>query len=156
MTTEQNWLSNKYLVYRFLIGLGFAGAIWLYFYRIFITDQQLGVLDGLAFAIGLLAEVPTGALADKFGQDKILRLGLVLVGSGLLVNAWLEGYRSFREFGEDNEKAVAAFGIVEDIRNVVWKLGFAKSSRGKPLLQTADLPKVVDEWLEWEQSKINK
>lgn len=70
-------------------------------------------------------------------------------------NAWLEGYRSIREFSQDDEKAVAAFGIVEDIRNVVWKLGFAKSSRGEPLMQTADLPKVVDEWLEWEKDKIS-
>ena len=69
--------------------------------------------------------------------------------------AWLEGYRSIREFSHDNEKTVAAFGIIEDIRNVVWKLGFAKSSRGKPLMQTADLPKVVDEWLCWEQEMIS-
>lgn len=70
--------------------------------------------------------------------------------------AWLEGYRSVRKFSEDDEKAVAAFGIVEDIRNVVWKLGFAKSSRGEPLMQTAELPQVVDEWLDWERNQINK
>jgi Ser/Thr protein kinase RdoA (MazF antagonist) len=68
--------------------------------------------------------------------------------------AWLEGYRTIREFSQDDEKAVAAFGIVEDIRNVVWKLGLAKSSRGKPLMQTAELPKVVDEWLEWEREMV--
>ncbi|HSH31220.1 MAG TPA: phosphotransferase [Candidatus Saccharimonadales bacterium] len=79
----------------------------------------------------------------------------VLKASEERFKAWLEGYRSVREFSQDDEKAVAAFAIVEDIRNVVWKLGFAKSSRGKPLLQTADLPKVVDEWLEWEREKVN-
>jgi Ser/Thr protein kinase RdoA (MazF antagonist) len=68
--------------------------------------------------------------------------------------SWLEGYRSVRKFSEDDERAVAAFSVIEDIRNVVWKLGFAKSSRGKPLLQTDELPKVVDEWLEWENNKI--
>lgn len=68
--------------------------------------------------------------------------------------AWLRGYRTIREFRQDDEKVVAAFGIIEDIRNVVWKLGFAKSSRGKSLMQTADLPKVVDEWLEWEREMI--
>lgn len=70
--------------------------------------------------------------------------------------AWLEGYRSVRKFSKDDEKAVAVFGVVEDIRNVVWKLGLARSSRGEPLLQVAELPRVVDEWLEWEQSKINR
>lgn len=69
--------------------------------------------------------------------------------------AWLKGYRSIRDFSQDDEHAVAAFGIIEDIRNVVWKLGFAKSSRGQPLLQTEDLPQVVDGWIEWESTMIN-
>ena len=51
---------------------------------------------------------------------------------------------------------MAAFTIVEDIRNVVWKLGYAKSSRGEPLLQTNELPQVVDEWLQWERDKISQ
>lgn len=65
----------------------FVGAVWLYFYRIFITDQQVGLLDGMAFAIGLLAEVPSGALADKFGRDKVVRWGQILAGGGLLIQA---------------------------------------------------------------------
>lgn len=67
-------------------------------------------------------------------------------------NDWLEGYRSVRHFDEDNEKAVAVFGIVGDIRNVVWKLGQAKSSRGTPLLTAGDLPEIVDHWLTLERA----
>lgn len=78
----------------------------------------------------------------------------VLRASNDSFKAWLEGYRSVRSFSQDDENAVAAFGIVEDIRNVVWKLGFAKSSRGEPMMQTAELPKVVDEWLMWERNKL--
>ena len=87
MTENQRWLSRKYIAYRTLTSMWFVGAVWLYFYRIFITDQQVGILDGLAFAIGLLAEVPSGALADKFGRDKVVRLGQVLAGGGLLIQA---------------------------------------------------------------------
>lgn len=87
MSPNQSWLSKKYLLYKLLTNLWFLGAVWLYFYRIFITDQQVGFLDGMAFAIGLIAEVPSGALADKFGRDKMVRLGLTLVGSGLLIQA---------------------------------------------------------------------
>ncbi len=65
----------------------FVGAVWLYFYRIFITDQQVGILDGMAFAIGLLAEIPSGALADKFGRHRLVRLGQILAGGGLLIQA---------------------------------------------------------------------
>ena len=70
--------------------------------------------------------------------------------------AWLEGYRSIREFHLVDERAVAAFGIISDFRIIVWKLGLAKSSRGKPLMQTEELPHVVDGWLEWERAKIRE
>jgi len=73
----------------------FVGAVWLYFYRLFITDQQVGILDGMAFAIGLLAEVPSGALADKFGRGRIARLGQVLAGSGLLIQAFGSSFMPF-------------------------------------------------------------
>lgn len=88
MTEQQRLLSIKYLLYRVCTNAWFLGAVWLYFYRIYITDQQIGILDAMAFTIGLLAEIPSGALADKFGRDKMVRLGQFLVGSGLLVQAF--------------------------------------------------------------------
>ena len=78
----------------------------------------------------------------------------VLKASEDRFKAWLDGYRANRDLNTDNEKAVAAFVIIEDIRNTVWKLGLAKSSRGKPLLKTNDLPHVVNEWLKWEKDRI--
>lgn len=73
----------------------FFGTVWLYFYRLYITDQQVGLLDGMAFAIGLLAEVPSGALADKFGRDKIVRLGLICIGGGILVQVLGSSFTPF-------------------------------------------------------------
>lgn len=88
MTDNQKWLSRRYIAYELLTNMWFVGAVWLYFYRIFITDQQVGILDGVAFAIGLVAEVPSGALADRFGRDRIVKLGQVLAGGGLLIQAF--------------------------------------------------------------------
>src|SRR3989344_5295200 len=95
ITDNQKWLSRKYLAYEMLTNLWFVGAIWLYFYRIFITDQQVGILDGFAFAVGLIAEVPSGALADRFGRDKMVKLGQVLAGSGFLVQAFGSSFVPF-------------------------------------------------------------
>lgn len=67
---------------------------------------------------------------------------------------WLKGYRTVRPFSEADEHAVAAFGIIGDIRNVVWKLGEARSSRGKPLITASDLPKIIDDWLHWERTRL--
>lgn len=95
MTPEQAWLSKKYLLYQFFSNLWFLSAVWLYFYRIFITDQQVGLLDGMAFAIGLIAEVPSGALADKFGRHNMVRLGQILAGTGLLIQAFGSSFVPF-------------------------------------------------------------
>lgn len=95
LSKNQKWLSKKYLGYKFLTNLFFASAVWLYFYRIFITDRQIGILDGLAFAIGLIAEIPSGALADKFGRDKMVKLGQFLAGSGFLIQAFGSSFTPF-------------------------------------------------------------
>lgn len=95
MNENQRSISRKYITYKFLTNLWFIGAIWLYFYRIFITDQQVGVLDSIAFTIGLIAEVPSGALADKFGRDKLTKLGQILAGSGLLIQALSSSFTFF-------------------------------------------------------------
>jgi Ser/Thr protein kinase RdoA (MazF antagonist) len=78
----------------------------------------------------------------------------VLRSSKASFEAWLDGYRSVRPFNRHNEQAVAAFCIIGDLRVVAWKLGVARSSRGKPLLGISDLPGVVDTWLDWERKNM--
>lgn len=95
VTSYQRWLSRRYIAYELLTNLWFVGAVWLYFYRLFITDQQVGILDSVAFAVGLIAEVPSGALADRFGRDKMVKIGQVLAGSGFLIQAFGSSFMPF-------------------------------------------------------------
>ena len=78
----------------------------------------------------------------------------VLLTSDRYFQAWLSGYRAVRPFSAADEAAVTAFAIVGELGNVAWKLGLAESSRGDPLLTAADLPSVVDGWLEWEATRL--
>lgn len=105
----------------------FVGAVWLYFYRIFITDQQVGILDGLAFAIGLLAEVPSGTLADRFGRDKIVRIGQLLAGGGLLIQA---SGSSFTPFFVGQATMMIGISFVSGADEALFfeKLNFDKNS----------------------------
>lgn len=105
----------------------FFSAVWLYFYRLFITDQQVGLLDGMAFAIGLLAEVPSGALADKFGRDKMIRIGQLLIAGGILVQA-LTG--SFMPFFVGQTIMMVGFSFMSGADEALFfeKLGFKRDS----------------------------
>jgi MFS family permease len=127
MTDEQRWLARKYIAYETLTSLWFVGAVWLYFYRLFITDQQIGLLDGLAFAIALLAEVPSGVLADKFGRDRLVKLGQILAGSGLLIQAFGDSFTIFF-IGQVVMMVGASFVSGADEALFFGKLNFAKDS----------------------------
>lgn len=105
----------------------FMGAVWLYFYRIYITDQQVGILDGLAFGIGLIAEVPSGALADRFGRSKIVRLGQVLIGSGLFMQALGSSFMPFF-VGQAITMVGASFASGADEALFFKKLNFNRDS----------------------------
>ncbi len=76
----------------------------------------------------------------------------VLRSSAEYFESWLKGYRSVRPFSQADEKAVSAFTVIGNLRVVAWNLGVARSSRGKPLLDSVGLKDVVDEWLRQESA----
>lgn len=75
-----------------------------------------------------------------------------LEGSKEHFQKWLDGYREIRDFNSFNENAVPTFLIIGNLRNAVWNLGFAESSRGKPTLNAQDLDKMIDQWLKLEST----
>lgn len=89
-----------------------------------------------------------GACWRALEPHKVLRL------SKSYFTAWLEGYRSVRPFSQLDEDAVAAFGIIGDLRVVAWDLGVARSSRGTPKIGIPELKSVVDGWLNWEEENV--
>lgn len=70
--------------------------------------------------------------------------------------AWLDGYRSVRPFNKLDEDAVAAFGIIGDLRVIAWDLGVATSSRGAPKIGIPELTVIADGWLDWESKNVKE
>jgi MFS family permease len=68
-----------------LIGTWFTSGIALFFNRLFLTDTTIGLLETLAFGVGLLAEIPSGTIADRFGRRRTVMLGVVVSGVGFAV-----------------------------------------------------------------------
>ncbi len=57
-----------------------------------MSDRQIGVLDGLVFGIGLIAEIPSGAFADLLGRKNLLRIGLIMMSFGFLAQGFAHDY----------------------------------------------------------------
>ena len=123
----QELLARRYLFYRFFTSLWFISAVWLYFYRLFITDQQVGLLDGIVFAIALLAEIPSSALADKFGRSKIVRFGQILAGCGIIITVTGNGFSQFF-IGQAIQYAGIAFASGADEALFFQKLNYGRDS----------------------------
>lgn len=75
-------------LYYWISGFGtawFQVATWVLFALFYISEFELGVYEALAFGIGLLVEVPSGAIADLLGKKRTIILGLFLKTFGSLL-----------------------------------------------------------------------
>ncbi len=57
-----------------------------------MSDRQIGILDGLVFGAGLITEIPAGSLADLLGRKNLLRVGLLMVALGSIVQGFAHAY----------------------------------------------------------------
>lgn len=80
----------------------FATGNWLFFTRRFMSNQQIGIFDAVCFLFGLLVEIPSGAVADRWGRRKTMIVASILMGlgyggMGLSMTSWhiYAGYLAF-------------------------------------------------------------
>lgn len=69
--------AKLYLVAQFLMGGFFTWPFWYGYATGIITPAQFGVFTALIYIVGVAAEIPTGAFADKFGRKRSALLGAV-------------------------------------------------------------------------------
>ena len=61
----------------------FAESIFIYFILRFVNYQELGILDGVAFFIGFLLEIPSGALADKYSRKRLTTIAMLFSSTAI-------------------------------------------------------------------------
>lgn len=71
-----------YYIYCLLIGTWFTSGVTLFFSRKFLTDTSIGWMEAAAFGFGLLAEIPSGTIADRYGRRRTVMLGTLVSGIG--------------------------------------------------------------------------
>lgn len=83
---------NRTVKYYYLseaaIALWFIAPVWFFVFRNFVSVQEIGINEIIAFTVGFMAEVPSGALADSIGRRKTLILGGILLVIGAAATAF--------------------------------------------------------------------
>jgi MFS family permease len=70
----------------------FIEGNWFFFWLRFMTAGQLGLLDASVFAYGLVAEIPSGAVADLLGKRKTLIGAMMMTGVGTMFMSFAQGF----------------------------------------------------------------
>lgn len=63
---------------QFLHSLSFTIPIWIVFYQSHLSVQEISLLVAVGYAVQVLTELPTGAIADMFGKKTTIALGHLL------------------------------------------------------------------------------
>ena len=50
----------------------FINSNWIFLALVFMTKPILGLMDGLSVAIGMIVDLPSGAIADLIGRKKTI------------------------------------------------------------------------------------
>lgn len=66
-----------YLLGIFLNGWFFLSN-WTFYFLKYVTKTELGIIEGLPMLIGIILEIPTGALADLLGKKRIIIIGSII------------------------------------------------------------------------------
>ncbi len=96
MTQPERFARNIPIYYLFQFATGFL--IWVPVWIIFLQDErglsltQVGLMEAVFWFTMFIAEVPTGAIADRFGRRISLALGGFLFTIGTFMFVMLEGF----------------------------------------------------------------
>lgn len=74
-----------YFALTLLNNFWFITSNWLNFWLKYMTLKEVGIIDGIAFLIGILFEFPSGVISDKLGRKNSLILAQLLQFAGSFI-----------------------------------------------------------------------
>jgi len=83
---------------------------WLIFVLMFMTETQFGYIEAVAFGLGLLIEVPSGAFADLLGKRRTIIIGILMQAIGSFI--FIFGYLDTSYFWLGNILIIVSFAFV--------------------------------------------
>lgn len=83
---------------------------WLLFVLFFMSEREFALYESIAFGIGILLEIPSGAIADLFGKKRTVLLGLFMQVFGSYL--FIFGYLGNQYFFIANIIIIAAFAFI--------------------------------------------
>ncbi len=83
---------------------------WLIFVLLFMGEREFAVYESIAFAIGILIEIPSGAFADLFGKKRTVVIGLFLLMIGSIT--FTLGYMANSYIFLGNILMISAFAFI--------------------------------------------
>lgn len=78
---------SKYYLLGFLLTALFPVSNWVFFFSEYMDIKTIGIIDGVAILIGILSEIPTGALGDMLGKRKTLMIGYGFTAAASIIIA---------------------------------------------------------------------
>lgn len=68
-----------YYFHVFLYGLWFFEGVWFFFMGKFASYETIGIVFSLSTLVWILAEIPSGVFADRFGRKQSIIIGNILI-----------------------------------------------------------------------------
>jgi len=76
----------RFFVYRAGVSIAFWLPIWvIYYQQRGLNLVEIGLLESATWIVSALADIPTGALADRYGRKLCMALGALLSGVSVIV-----------------------------------------------------------------------
>lgn len=68
----------------------FTEGNWIFFFLIFFNYQELGTIDAITLSLGIMLEIPSGAVADLIGKKKTIIFSFILLVISLAMISFAE------------------------------------------------------------------